>query len=658
LFADERNASILATASYDDQYYHRERLSNLREWTAQISPGPNPYTGTSVPVLTLPVIESSDEERQRLGLVLNADARFDQSSVYWRSNYSSDETKRNRDLNDTNPAIGTPLSLTPEDGVFSGVPLSMRNQDQDVQRDALNLSLGGKTKFSKNDADIVIAYVQTHETEPHTFETGFLSDHDYRIHYSLADPYEPVYTLFDETVPGDTTSETNPSRYHLNYFYDTVNELEERDGSAKFNLKMNLGDVGDYLKFGGKAQQRRRKVNTDRNAYDAGPQPRDMNGLIDTPPITMQTVGYRYGPVPSASSVASLLYTDPATLQLNSTETQINSTSGDYQVTENIWALYAMGKLVYTKWSLLGGVRVEGTHVDSTGMAMNLDSSGQLQDFTQIDAVNDYIEVLPGLHFRYEPKTGLLYRGSVTRSMSRPNSADIAPYRTLSFVDHRSRIGAPDLKPYLATNFDVSLDWYDPKYGLISVAAFYKKIDHFITDSQYPVIIGNLGEFIEFKRVNGESARALGGEFSWQSPNWNLPLTLGKANIDLNYNYNHGEAHHPTRPNETFPLPRQVDHQANLQFHDVRGSLSIDATVSYRTGWWEDLIAPGFDNYIISAWDAEISGAYKIGKHIRITAGASNLLDRPTRHYAGIETRMNDSQYNGREYNLGLQWKT
>jgi TonB-dependent receptor len=307
---------------------------------------------------------------------------------------------------------------------------------------------------------------------------------------------------------------------------------------------------------------------------------------------------------------------------------------------------------------LLGGVRVEGTHVDSTGMAMNLDSSGQLQDFTQIDAVNDYIEVLPGLHFRYEPKTGLLYRGSVTRSMSRPNSADIAPYRTLSFVDHRSRIGAPDLKPYLATNFDVSLDWYDAKYGLISVAAFYKKIDHFITDSQYPVIIGNLGEFIEFKRVNGESARALGGEFSWQSPNWNLPLTLGKANIDLNYNYNHGEAHHPTRPNETFPLPRQVDHQANLQFHDVRGSLSIDATVSYRTGWWEDLIAPGFDNYIISAWDAEISGAYKIGKHIRITAGASNLLDRPTRHYAGIETRMNDSQYNGREYNMGLQWKT
>jgi outer membrane receptor protein involved in Fe transport len=242
--------------------------------------------------------------------------------------------------------------------------------------------------------------------------------------------------------------------------------------------------------------------------------------------------------------------------------------------------------------------------------------------------------------------------------MSRPSNADIAPFRTLSFVDHRSRVGAPDLIPYLATNYDLSLDWYNAQSGLISLAAFYKKIDHFITDSQYPVVIGDLGTFIEFKRVNGESARAYGAEFSWQSPTWSLPVKLGRANIDFNYNFNHGEAHHATRPNETFPLPRQVDHQGNLQFHDVLGSLSLDATLSYRTGWWEDLIAPGFDNYIVSAWEAEISGAYKLGKHVRITGGVTNLLDRPTRHYAGIPTRMNDSQYSGREFNLGLQWKT
>ena len=83
----------------------------------------------------------------------------------------------------------------------------------------------------------------------------------------------------------------------------------------------------------------------------------------------------------------------------------------------------------------------------------------------------------------------------------------------------------------------------------------------------------------------------------------------------------------------------------------------MDTSVSYRTGWWEDLIARGFDNYIVSAWDAEISGSYKIGKNTRITAGVNNLLNRPTQHYAGIRSRMNDWQRNGVDMNLGVQWK-
>jgi outer membrane receptor protein involved in Fe transport len=241
--------------------------------------------------------------------------------------------------------------------------------------------------------------------------------------------------------------------------------------------------------------------------------------------------------------------------------------------------------------------------------------------------------------------------------MSRPNSSDIAPYRTLSFIDHRSRIGAPGLKPYLATNLDLSVDKYDDAYGLLSFAVFYKKIDHFITDSQYPVVIGNLGEFIEFSRINGEAARAMGCELSWQSQRWDLPADLGRASIEANYSFNHGEAHHRTRPGETFPLPRQVDNQGGLRIHDVRGLLSLDAGVTYRSGWWEDLIAPGMDNYIDSAWDAEVSATWQLGKNLRVTGGVNNILNRPTRHYAGDPSRLNDWQRNGVDMNLGVQWK-
>jgi outer membrane receptor protein involved in Fe transport len=186
---------------------------------------------------------------------------------------------------------------------------------------------------------------------------------------------------------------------------------------------------------------------------------------------------------------------------------------------------------------------------------------------------------------------------------------------------------------------------------------FYKKIDHFITDAQYPVEIGNLGTFIEFSRVNGEAAKAMGVELSWQSERWELPANLGRMSIEANYSLNHGEAHHRTRPGETFPLPRQVDNQGGLRVHDVVGDLTLDAGVTYRSGWWEDLIAPGLDNYIVSSWDAELSANWQLSKTLRVTGGFSNLLNRPTQHYAGDPSRFNDWQRSGVDMNVGVQWK-
>ncbi len=651
-------ASVMATASYDDLYARRERLSNLREWTSQLSPGPLPYAGQSLPVLTLPVMESTLEHRQRSGLLVNADARLDDWALYVRSNLSRDEVRRDRSFNDTNPAAGTVQSLTPTAGLFSEVSLSRRAQAQRSTRDALNLSAGFKLTRGSRDLDATAAFGRTAEVEPRTIETGFLSTHRYQVGYDVSvNPYSPVFTAIDEADPADTASAGAPSQYRMDYLTLTRSELRDEDASLKANLRLNFDAGRGYLKFGGKLQQRRRTADIQRAAYGAGAQVLDMSDVVGQSLLSLDTLGYRFGPVPDPAAVAALLSTRGAAFLPNVTQSLINSGSGDTGITESLWALYGMGKWVFQRWTVLGGARLEDTRVASRGKQMQFDGSGQFTGFADAAGGNHYLEVLPGLHLRYEPQAGLLYRASVTRSMSRPASADLPPFRTLSFVDRRSRVGAPELKPYLATNFDLSVDRYDEAWGLVSAAVFYKKIDHFITDTQYAVTIGDLGRFIEFRRVNGEAARDMGAELSWQGPSWSLPGDLGRANVEANYNFNHGEAHHPTRPGETFPLPRQVDHQASLRLRDSRGPLSVDLSTSYRSGWWEDLIGPGLDNYINSAWDAELSGSYKIGANSRLTAGISNLLNRPTRHYSGIVSRMNDWQRNGVDLNVGVQWK-
>ena len=138
---------------------------------------------------------------------------------------------------------------------------------------------------------------------------------------------------------------------------------------------------------------------------------------------------------------------------------------------------------------------------------------------------------------------------------------------------------------------------------------------------------------------------------------WELPHALGRGSATVNYSFTHGGAHYPSRPGETFPLPDQVTYQGGITFRFERGRLAIEGAARYRSKWWEDLIAPGFDNYLKGYWDAEVSAACKLGKESRLTFGVGNLLNMPTRHYAGTLAHFADYQKNGADFTAGVQWK-
>jgi len=104
-------------------------------------------------------------------------------------------------------------------------------------------------------------------------------------------------------------------------------DTRDRELAARFNTRLNLDGAAqsNFLKFGGKIQQRHRVAETERWNYDPGTQTRNMLGLIGTPTVTMHAGAYRYGPIPDANAVDALLATTPAVFQLNQTGTTVNS---------------------------------------------------------------------------------------------------------------------------------------------------------------------------------------------------------------------------------------------------------------------------------------------------------------------------------------------
>ena len=84
---------------------------------------------------------------------------------------------------------------------------------------------------------------------------------------------------------------------------------------------------------------------------------------------------------------------------LDATTTLSNDTLSDYDVQEQVAAVYGMAKLGFGKWSVLGGVRVEQTRTDAEGYRL-MNAKAVEKQRTK----SDYVDVLPNLHIRFDPR--------------------------------------------------------------------------------------------------------------------------------------------------------------------------------------------------------------------------------------------------------------
>ena len=102
---------------------------------------------------------------------------------------------------------------------------------------------------------------------------------------------------------------------------------------------------------------------------------------------------------------------------------------------------------------------------------------------------NDYHYWLPSAIVVADLRDDLVLRAAAYRTYVRPQPRDNAP---TSFVQvptdvnpptdpvYTVTLGATNLKPYTADSYDLSLEWYNRPGGMISLAAYRKKIDGYI----------------------------------------------------------------------------------------------------------------------------------------------------------------------------------
>lgn len=317
----------------------------------------------------------------------------------------------------------------------------------------------------------------------------------------------------------------------------------------------------------------------------------------------------------------------------------------NYQATENIYSGYLMGTWkIIPQLTFIGGMRVEHTALSYHGYARGAEDKASYP----VSAKNNYTSLLPMFHLKYTPIERLNLRLAVTRTMARPNYADLTPSQTQSIAAANTVIikGNPDLKPTYSLNLDLMGEYYFKNFGMVSAGVFYKDITNPIFEmiSHRTDVNGNAAEV--HQPLNNDKAKLWGFELGLSKRLDFLQGFFGGFGIEANYTYTGSEFKLPGRE-EKQRITKQAPHVFNAALYYEQYGISVRLAVNYK-GSYVDAIQG--ENYEHDRWydknvSLDASLAYRFNQYIRIFAEAQNLLNAPLRYYHGNSDRPEQVEY-------------
>lgn len=337
-----------------------------------------------------------------------------------------------------------------------------------------------------------------------------------------------------------------------------------------------------------------------------------------------------------------------------------------YDASEEVTAAYAMGSTKFGKLEAIAGLRYEGTDVSYKWLsAPGGPKSGQ----------SDYGSVFPSAAFNYRHNKNLVIRLAATRTLARPDYADLVPFETLEDPESGeteetppSRVpifrGNPNLRAQHSMNYDLSFEWYLNPAGLFSVSFFKKDVSSFIYRSQSLETVGTTN-YIVLQQRNGATQDLKGVEFSWQQSFSKLPAPFDGFGVNANATFVNGSSKfvllnpatlQPLTVTEDF-VPNQAKRVYNAQLYWEKYGFSARVAVNFTDTYVRDVggIVDNVINDAATRWDAAVS--YRLTKYLTVYVEGKNLTNEVKSWYNGRPGRPEEWEHVGWTGLGGVKWR-
>ncbi len=476
------------------------------------------------------------------------------------------------------------------------------------------------------------------------------SDNSVAFSVDTTNPFVPKFPVLNGVNIYD------PTTYAL-LFSDNENDgISERDavGDISLSKPYKLGGHFSTFEVGFKGWDARKTSLVDRRNFDAagGQLMSDFLGTYRDNNYYFKQL--TFGPTTQFTKLIAALTPGGTSSELG------YNLPNDYNISERIWAGYAMDTIDLGHFRLQGGALVESTSDDLQANSVQYDSGGNFVSSSPLNTNHSYVNVFPSVQAQYRFTPDTVLRVAYGAGIARANFRDLAPYLTYSpgtSVPYAQ--GNPDLKPTHAQNFDILAERYLKSVGIIQAGFFYKAL----TDPIYP-ITGSFNGQPSATLNNGPSAHILGFEATWQQRLSFLPGPLNGMGISANYGYTASRAAFPAGGRTDHPtLVRTAPNNWNFDVTYDKKGFSARMGLTHNDAYiWsyggDNSKTPSGDTYLYphTQVDAQVSYWIPRGRGMQAVVSFLNLNNEVFGFYNGAEAYPIQREYYSRTVSAGLRW--
>ena len=448
---------------------------------------------------------------------------------------------------------------------------------------------------------------------------------EWRLTYSRASRDEPDTreNIYEDRGDGTYTFR-DVTHSGSRFFFD----LEDDEYNARADWKIPLGAEG-LFKFGGLLRDRSRTFDVRRFRFLPADQVDATVNLSAPPEILFQT-----------QNIA------PRVFELR----ESTRSTDNYLAGHNIYASYLMLDLpVTTKWQVMTGVRLESS--DQTVTTYDPFAASR----KEIQATLETLDWLPGLNVTYRLTERMNLRFAASRTITRPDFRELAPFEFTDFVGGRTILGNPELERTQIDNFDFRWETFPQIGGILAVSAFYKRF-------QKPIeqIVQPQAE-VRITYENAEGANNYGLELEARQNLGILTEALRKFSINTNAALISSQVVLPEdvgiQTSSERPLQGQCPYIINASIGFEDPDWGISSAIAYNI-FGRRLSEVGNhgvpDVYEQPRGQLDVSFSRTVANYFKFSVSAKNLLD-PYVHY-----KIGDATYIeyklGRSFSFGISY--